>query len=179
MWELEDADDERFIVTFSEVFAYISIFLVLLCCNFPFLAVYYAMIGYHIVFQEDDTDAIMQREQDLLTVDVGLYSLMERFDYEVSDVKMMNLVKEVVIDPILPSSYALLDSYSDSLLSNLQRINHSEGFKTPKYRLDTSDMASDVNSPQMKNFFRFQIKFMDKFYEMANSKHLSWKSSIC
>jgi len=63
MWELEDADDERFIVTFSEVFAYISIFLVLLCCNFPFLAVYYAMIGYHIVFQEDDTDAIMQRDR--------------------------------------------------------------------------------------------------------------------
>jgi len=89
---------------------------------------------------------------------------------------MMNLVKEVVIDPILPSSYALLDSYSDSLLSNLQRINHSEGFKTPKYRLDTSDMASDVNSPQMKNFFRFQIKFMDKFYEMANSS--TWVENL-
>jgi len=169
MWELEDAQDEGFIVTFSEVFAYISIFLVLLCCNFPVLAVWYAMIGYHIVFQEDDTDAIMQREQDVITVDVGLYSLMERFDYEVSDVKMMNLVKEVLIDPILPGSYALLDSYSDSLLANLQRINDVEGFKMAKYRLDTSNMASDVNSPQMKNFFIYQIKFTDKFYQMADS----------
>jgi hypothetical protein len=46
--------------------SYVCIFLILLCCNFPFLAVYYAMIGYHIVFQEDDTDAIMQRDKILL-----------------------------------------------------------------------------------------------------------------
>jgi hypothetical protein len=63
MWELEDEDDEGFIVTLSEVRSYVFIILILLCCNFPFLAVYYAMIGYHIVFQEDDTDAVMQRDR--------------------------------------------------------------------------------------------------------------------
>lgn len=135
----------------------------------PFLAVCYAMVGYHIVFQEDDTDAIMQREQDVVTVDVGLYSLMERFDYEVSDVKMMNLVKEVVVDPILPSSYALLDSYSKSLLLNLQQIDGIPHGGIVKDTLKLSDFGNDVGPSQMRDFLKFQVKFTDKFYEMANS----------
>jgi len=136
--------------------------------HFPFLAVYYAMIGYHIVFQEDDTDALMQREQDSVTVDVGLYSLMERFDYEVSDVKMMNLVKEVSIDPILPSSYALLDSYLNSLLVNLK--NHEALGSLPiKIDIRRSANAEVTLNQTQKNFLKFQIKFTDKFYEMAHS----------
>jgi len=169
MWELEDADDEGFIVTFSEIFAYASIFFLLLCCNLPLLAIYYFMVGYHIVFQEDDTDAIMQREQDSITVDVGLYSLMERFDYEVSDVKMMNLVKEVVIDPVLPSSYALLDSYSNSLLINLQRIQPIPYGEISTDRLNNLNLEINLSQTQMRNFLKFQIKFTDKFYQMANS----------
>jgi len=134
------------------------------------------MVGYHIVFQEDDTDAIMQREQDVVTVDVGLYSLMERFDYEVSDVKMMNLVKEVVVDPILPSSYALLDSYSKSLLLNLQQIDGIPHGGIVKDTLKLSDFGNDVGPSQMRDFLKFQVKFTDKFYEMANSS--TWVENL-
>jgi hypothetical protein len=92
---------------------------------------------------------------------------MERFNYEVSDVTMMNLVKEVSIDPILPSSYALLDSYLNSLLENLK--NH-EALGS----LSIKDIQRPVNvevslNPTQKNFLKFQIKFTDKFYEMAGS----------
>jgi hypothetical protein len=105
--------------------------------------------------------------QDSVTVDVGLYSLMERFNYEVSDVTMMNLVKEVSIDPILPSSYALLDSYLNSLLVNLK--NHET-----LGSLSIKDIQRPVNvevslNPTQKNFLKYQIKFTDKFYEMAGS----------
>jgi len=157
-------------VTPSEVASYVSILLVLLCCNFPFLAICYAMIGYHIVFQEDDTDAIMQREQDVITLDVGLYSLMERFDYEVSDVKMMNLVKEVTVDPILPSSYALLDSYLNSLLLTLKKQEEIIPISSHNNFKRSFNVESNSTSNQ-KNFLKFQIKFTDKFYQMSEASN--------
>jgi len=120
-----DPEDDTFLITLGEYLTYFSVIFILWSLHLGWIAVYYIIIGYSIAFTDDDVDSMHDDPVwHFAETHTGLWPLAQRLGFELTEFMLAEILGTTVEDPLLPGSYAILESYYRFFIMRFQNKEH-------------------------------------------------------